>query len=53
MDDAWKQKIEKDYQSEKIKSYLINVDEAMMIQTYGKDWKVQFEKQPEVFENIK
>lgn len=53
MNDAWKQKIEKDYQSEKIKSYLINVDEAMMIQTYGKDWKVQFEKQPEVFENIK
>lgn len=53
MDDAWKQKIEKDYQNEKIKSYLTNVDEAMMIQKYGNDWKAQFEKQPEVFEQIK
>lgn len=53
MDDAWKQKIEKDYQNEKIKSYLTNVDEAMMIQKYGDDWKAQFEKQPEVFEQIK
>lgn len=53
MDDAWKQKIEKDYQSEKIKSYLTNVDEAMMIQKYGDDWKAQFEKQPEIFEQIK
>lgn len=53
MDDAWKQKIEKDYQSEKIKSYLTNVDEAIMIQKYGEDWKAQFEKQPEVFEQIK
>ena len=53
MNDAWKQKIEKDYQSEKIKSYLTNVDEAMMIQKYGDDWKAQFEKQPEVFEQIK
>ena len=53
MDDAWKQKIEKDYQNEKIKSYLTNVDEAMMIQKYGDDWKAQFEKQPEIFEQIK
>lgn len=53
MDDAWKQKIEKDYQSEKIKSYLTNVDEAMMIQKYGDDWKTQFEKHPEIFEQIK
>lgn len=53
MDDDWKQRIEKDYQSEKIKSYLTNVDEAMMIKKYGKDWKAQFEKQPEVFEEMK
>lgn len=49
---TWYHQIQEDYQKETIKTNLINVDESAMLDTYGTDWRIDYEKNAEAYETI-
>lgn len=49
---AWEQRLQKDFTDETIENFLPYVDETEMINTYGTHWESEFCKEPLAYEQI-